>query len=160
MIDFRALLSAFVNAGADVVVIGGLALTLRGGTRVTYDLDLCYERSGPNLDRVVAAMAPLHPVLRGADPSLPFFWDAATLRSGCNFTLHCDAGDVHLLGEVTGIGGYREVVALATPMTMFGLELPVLDLDGLERAKRAAGRAKDLLDLAEIAILRERASKS
>lgn len=156
MIDFRVLLSAFVTAGADVVVIGGLALTLRGGARATYDLDVCYERSAPNLERVVAALAPFHPRLRGADPSLPFFWDAATLRSGCNFTLHCDAGDVDLLGEVTGLGGHREVAAQATPMTLFGFEMLVLDLDGLERSKRAVGRAKDLLDLAEIALLRGR----
>jgi hypothetical protein len=31
-----------------------------------------------------------------------------------------------------------------------------MDLDGLERAKRAAGRVKDLLDLAEIAEIRRR----
>jgi hypothetical protein len=156
MIDFRALLSPLVTAGVDFVVIGGVALTLRGGARATYDLDVCYERSAPNLDRLVAALAPIRPRLRGADPSLPFFWDAATLRSGCNFTLTCDAGDVDLLGEVTGIGGYREVAALATPMTLFGSEVLVLDLDGLERCKRAVGRAKDLIDLAEIAALRDR----
>jgi len=31
-----------------------------------------------------------------------------------------------------------------------------MDLDVLERSKRAAGRAKDLLDLAEIAEIRRR----
>jgi len=33
-----------------------------------------------------------------------------------------------------------------------------MDLDALERSKRAAGRAKDLLDLVEIAEIRRRAS--
>jgi hypothetical protein len=45
------------------------------------------------------------------------------------------------------------VAAVATPLPLFGVEMPVLDLDGLERSKRAAGRVKDLLDLAEIAAL-------
>ncbi|HVK77943.1 MAG TPA: hypothetical protein VM734_31770 [Kofleriaceae bacterium] len=158
MIDFRQLLSAFVAQHAEVVVIGGLALTLRGGSRATYDLDLCYARSAENLPRVAAALAPLQPRLRGADPSLPFFWDVATLRSGCNFTLVTTAGDVDLLGEVTGLGGYAAVLQRSSPMPLFGLEVPVLDLDGLERAKAAAGRAKDLIDLAEIASLRSRRS--
>jgi hypothetical protein len=156
MIDFRRMLDAFVAARADVVIIGGLALAVRGGSRATYDLDLCYDRTAANLPRVVAALSPLHPRLRGADPSLPFFWDEGTLRSGCNFTLSCEAGDVDLLGEVTGVGGYRDIAALATPVQLFGNTLPVLDLDGLERTKRAAGRAKDLLDLAEIAAIRTR----
>jgi hypothetical protein len=33
-----------------------------------------------------------------------------------------------------------------------------MDLDTLERSKRAAGRVKDLLDLAEIAEIRRRSS--
>ena len=156
MIDFRRLLAAFASAGADVVVIGGLALTVRGGSRATFDLDLCYDRAPANLPRVVAALAPLSPRLRGADPALPFFWDEATVRSGCNFTLTCDAGDVDLLGEVTGVGGYREIAALASRVDLFGAPTLVLDLDGLERCKRAVGRAKDLLDLAEIAAIRAR----
>ena len=156
MIDFRRSLAAFAATSADVVVIGGLAMSVRGGSRATFDLDLSYERSTENLDRVVRALAPLSPRMRGADPSLPFFWDIATLRSGCNFTLTTDAGDLDLLGEVTGLGSYREVAVLATRVKLFDMDVLVLDLDGLERAKRAAGRAKDLIDLAEIAALRAR----
>ena len=105
---------------------------------------------------MVRAIAPLSPRMRGADPSLPFFWDVATLRSGCNFTLTTDAGDLDLLGEVTGLGPYRDVAALATRVRLFDTDVQVLDLDGLERAKRAAGRVKDLIDFAEIAALQAR----
>jgi hypothetical protein len=38
---------------------------------------------------------------------------------------------------------------------VYGLDVFVMSLDVLERAKRAAGRAKDLLDLAEIAEIRK-----
>jgi hypothetical protein len=41
-------------------------------------------------------------------------------------------------------------------LTVGESRIVVLDLDGLERAKRASGRAKDLLDLAEIAEIRRR----
>jgi hypothetical protein len=51
--------------------------------------------------------------------------------------------------EVTGIGGYIEVVRLSVVMPVHDRELRLLSLDGLERAKRAAGRLTDLADLAE-----------
>jgi hypothetical protein len=43
-------------------------------------------------------------------------------------------------------------------MTLYGREVRVPSLDGLERAKRAAGRIKDIADLAEILELRARRS--
>jgi hypothetical protein len=138
------------------VIIGGVAMVLRGSSRTTIDLDLCYERSRDNLERLARAIASLNPRLRGAPPELPFLWDAQTLRSGLNFTLTTSAGDLDLLGEVPGIGAFEAVRQLAGPMTIYGDTSLVLDLDGLEKAKRAAGRAKDLLDLAEIEEIRKR----
>ena len=108
---------------------------------------------------LTAALAPLHPRLRGAPEELPFIWDAQTLRSGLNFTLKTDAGDIDVLGDVTGIGDYDAVVRLAGEQEVAGLRLDVLSLDGLERAKRAAGRVKDLLDLEEISEIRRQSSK-
>jgi hypothetical protein len=46
------------------------------------------------------------------------------------------------------------VARLSTDQQVADLRLAVLTLDGLERAKRAAGRVKDLLDLDEIAEIR------
>ena len=57
---------------------------------------------------------------------------------------------------MTGVGDYTEVAAGSSPLTVGGSRIVVLDLDALERAKRASGRAKDLLDLAEIAEIRRR----
>jgi hypothetical protein len=136
-------------------MIGGLALVLRGGSRVTEDLDICYARDGENLDRLASGLAPLRPRLRGAPIELPFLWDARTLRSGLNFTLRTDVGDIDLFGEVPGVGDFSQASAGAETLSVYGLEVPVMSLDVLERAKRAAGRAKDLLDLAEIAEIRK-----
>jgi len=79
---------------------------------------------------------------------------AATLRSGLNFTLRSDAGDVDLLGEVPGLGAYPDALAASQEEVLYDLPVRILTLDGLERCKRAAGRAKDLLDLETIAALR------
>jgi hypothetical protein len=153
---FELLLKALVQERVDFVILGGVALVARGSSRLTDDLDICYARDRENLERLSRALAPLRPKLRGAPDELPFPWDAQTLHSGLNFTLRTDAGNIDLLGEVTGIGAYREALAGSTEMDLLGLLVRVLDLDTLERAKRAAGRVKDLLDLAEIAEIRRR----
>ncbi|MEM7607131.1 MAG: hypothetical protein AAF411_17395 [Myxococcota bacterium] len=146
----RELLDALHEGGVDFVVIGGVAMVARGSSRATFDLDICHSREKSNLERLAAAITPFRPVLRGADPGLPFLWDAQTLRSGLNFTLRTEVGDLDLLGEVPGLGAYDAVLAASARTALFGRDTHVLTLDGLERAKRAAGRAKDFLDLATI----------
>lgn len=97
----------------------------------------------------------LHPRLRGVPEGLPFVLDEASLRSGLNFTLDTDLGPLDLLGEVPGLGPFEFVDAASDELEIDGHRLLVLTLDGLERAKRAAGRPKDLLDLGYIKKLRE-----
>lgn len=64
---------------------------------------MVYTRSTENLRRPSAALAPHRPYLRGAPP---FVLDERTLKQGLNFTLTTDLGDLDLLGEIAGGGGY------------------------------------------------------
>jgi len=152
--DYQALFEALADREVDFVVIGAVALVLHGSARVTRDLDICYSRERANLERLAKALKPFAPTLRGAPENLPFTLDVATLRAGLNFTLRSSAGDLDLIGEVTGIGGYPAVRRLSLVMSVYGRDIHVLGLDGLERVKRAAGRLKDLADLAEIVEIR------
>jgi hypothetical protein len=152
--DYQTVFAALDDGRVDFVVIGAVALVLHGSARVTRDLDVSYSRERANLERLAVALKPFRPTLRGAPDHLPFTLDAATLRAGLNFTLQTSAGDLDLLGEVTGIGDYRAVVRLSVVMPVYGREVRVLSLDGLERAKRATGRLTDLADLAEIREIR------
>ncbi len=151
--DFLSLIRRFMEADAHVVLIGGLAAVLHGVPIVTNDIDLCYETSADNREKVVAALAPLHPALRVAGMtedearSLPFFWDNRTLRDTPNVTLHTDAGNVDLLATVQGVGSFTDVLAAADTLDVGGVIITVLDLPGLIAAKTAAGRPKDLLAL-------------
>jgi predicted nucleotidyltransferase len=152
---FRELLGRLAGAGVEFVVIGGVAVIARGYARATLDLDVCYARSPENVERLVAALAPIHPRLRGAPADLPFLWDARTLRNGLNFTLVTDEGDVDLLGEVTGLGNYNDIALRATEVAIHGATVRVLSLEDLIRSKAAAGRAKDLVDLEALRALAE-----
>ena len=155
MIKLKETLLLLARSEVDFVIVGGVAATLHGSAFQTFDLDICYSRDQPNLERLAAALAPYHPGLRGAPPGLPFAWDPRTLRSGLNFTLATDLGDLDLLGEIAGIGAYPEVRTKSRALEMYGLNLSILSLSGLIAAKRAAGREKDLLALPELEALLE-----
>jgi hypothetical protein len=155
MIDFPALLRALHENGVRFLIVGGAAATAHGAARLTQDLDLVYERSRDNLERLVRALGPHEPYLRGAPPGLPFAFDVETLRRGLNFTLTSKLGDVDLLGEIVGGGGYPELVPHGVTMELFGIPCVVLGLEKLIEVKRAAGRPKDLEALAELVAIRE-----
>jgi hypothetical protein len=58
MIDFEATLKALSHCGVNFVVIGGYAATLHGSAYLTRDLDICYERTPENMERLVSALSP------------------------------------------------------------------------------------------------------
>lgn len=155
MISLRETFRKLVRNGVDFVVVGGVAATLHGSATATFDLDICYSRTTDNLERLANALADLSPRLRGAPPGLPFLWDCETLRRGFNFTLTTGFGDIDILGDIAGVGSFDEVKAASQTIEAFGLRLAVLSLEALIRAKRAAGRDKDLRAIPELEALKE-----
>jgi predicted nucleotidyltransferase len=153
--DFESAFAALVDGGVEFVIVGGLAATVHGSARLTHDLDVVYARSRENLERLARALEPYAPYLRGAPPGLPFVLDRETLERGLNFTLVTRLGPLDLLGDMAGVGGYDEAVKQAVMVSLFGRDCRVVGLDTLIRAKKAAGRPKDLEVIAELESLRE-----
>jgi predicted nucleotidyltransferase len=157
MTDFRALLSALAAGGVEFIIVGGAAATAHGSARLTQDLDVVYRRTSENISRLVRALAPREPYLRGAPPGLPFRWDEETVSRGLNFTLKTSLGALDLLGEITGGGAYEDLLEDSARLQIYGAECLCLGLERLIQVKRAAGRPKDLEAVAELeAILEER----
>jgi hypothetical protein len=77
---------------------------------------------------------------------------------GLNFTLVTSLGDVDLLGAIPGGGTYEELLADAVELQVFRTRCLCLSLRQLIRAKRAAGRPKDLEALAELEAIEEESS--
>ena len=155
MIDFAALLRVFVKGDVQFLIVGGAAATAHGSARLTQDLDVVYKRSDDNLGRIVAALTPHRPYLRGAPAGLPFVLDLDTLRRGLNFTLTSDLGDIDLLGEIVGGGRYEALYASTIEVELFGLRCRCLGLEKLIEVKLAAGRPKDLEAIAELVAIRD-----
>ncbi len=145
----------------DFIIVGGFAGTLHGSSIPTRDLDIVYSRDLSNVRRLVEALAPFSPYLRGAPPGLPFRWDPETIRGGLNFTLTTELGAIDLLGEIVGGGGYEALLPDSERVTIFGADCLCLKLERLVEVKRAAGRVRDLQAVADLeALLEERRKKS
>ena len=156
MTRFGELLRVLASGGVDFILVGGVAAAAHGSPRSTQDVDVVYRRDRECLARLVSALQPFHPYLRGAPPGLPFRFDLETLRAGLNFTLTTDLGWVDLLGEIAGGGSYFDLFPHSVAVRVFGVECRVVDLDTLIRTKRAAGRPKDLETIAELETLRRK----
>jgi hypothetical protein len=151
--EFDKLLPVLVQGGVDFILIGGVAGIVHGSARLTYDVDVVYARTAANFRRLSETLRPFRPYLRGAPPGLPFTWDERTIRNGLNFTLTTQLGDLDLLGEATGGGGYRDLLRHSLTVEAFGVKFKCVDLPTLITLKRAAGRPKDLESLAELEVL-------
>jgi hypothetical protein len=150
MTDFRSLLTLLAGARVEFIIVGGAAATAHGSARLTQDLDVVYRRTPENISRLVRALAPHAPYLRGAPPGLPFSLDEKTLRNGLNFTLTTKLGALDLLAEITGGGFYEDLLPHSIRLNLYDVECLCLGLERLIYVKRAAGRPKDLEVLAEL----------
>jgi len=150
---FQDLLAALSRERVEFILVGGWAAVVHGSAHITQDVDVCYSRSPENLERLCRAVLPLKPALRGAPRDLPFRLDPPTLKAGLNFTLETELGALDLLGELSPLGGYDQVLPHSSAVPLFGLSVRVLSLSALIRAKRAAGRPKDLLMVPELEAL-------
>lgn len=146
------LLAALDRAEVDTVVVGGVAVVLRGHVRMTVDLDLALDLAADNVLAVLevlrdAGLVPRLPVPaeQFADPDVRRSW--VEERNLVAFTLH-DVNDP-----------FREVDLLATtpiPFAELRQQADLLDVDGvpvrvasvehLIAMKRASGRPQDLAD--------------
>ncbi|MFM8533417.1 MAG: hypothetical protein ACKOEC_07470 [Acidimicrobiia bacterium] len=153
--DLFALVRVLSSADVDYIIVGGVAGNLLGALRTTLDLDIVYSRVPANVARLAGALAPYRPYLRGAPAGLPFVLDEATILRGLNFTLTTTLGDLDLLGEVTGGGGYEALRSDGLAVEIDHRTCWVVSLPRLIALKRAAGRAKDRESLAELEALLE-----
>ncbi|MGH7684103.1 MAG: hypothetical protein ACREMT_07160 [Vulcanimicrobiaceae bacterium] len=155
MSGLRDIFGALVREKAWFVVVGGAAMRLHGSTYVTQDVDIVYERSRENAQRIVAALGPFRPRPREFPADLPFIFDVQTLLVADILTLESDAGDIDLLATLKGVGNYPTIEAASEWFSLDDLAFQVLSIDGLIAAKTASGRPKDKAGVVELRALKE-----
>jgi hypothetical protein len=146
-LEFGRVLQSVIENRAEFVIVDLTAAIAQGAPLGTVDLDISYQRARDNADRLAAALKPFHPRLRGAPEGLPFKLDRETIMMGCNFTFVTDAGDVDILGHISGVGEYGDIRKNAVETEAFGLRLLMMSLEDVIKSKKAAGRNKDKAQL-------------
>ena len=136
------------------VVVGGVAAAAHGATRVTNDLDVCYDAMDQkNLIALASLLAKWRAYPRGVEAGLPFIMDDRTLRGAPILTLTTLEGDIDVMDRIAGVGDYAAVRKRSEMIEALGVRFRVIDLPSLIKAKRAAGRPRDHDHLPELEAL-------
>lgn len=139
----EALLRGLTSHGIAFVTVGGVAAHLRGAPGRTDDLDIVYDRSPANLDRLATFLRGIQTTLRGAPGTIPFAADPRTLAHTAVLALDTNLGPLDLRQRIAGIGDFHACLANSTIVSLDGRQIPALTLDALIVSKRATGRSKD-----------------
>jgi hypothetical protein len=140
--DFAEMLAALCDTGADFMVIGAHAVAVHGRPRATGDLHIWIRSTPENAARVwealVAFGAPLHDLTRDDLTS-----DDLVFQIGVPPTR------IDILTSISGVT-FEDSWSRRTTVQLSGLTVPVIGRDDLVKNKKAAGRPRDLADLAEL----------
>jgi len=145
---FDEILRRLVAAGAEFVVIGGLALGARGVVRATKDIDIVVSPDVENLKVVaeVAVAAGGH-VQRGEALLGTPFSIAAELVGGEQMAIDTELGRLDIVQGLDGVPSFDELRSRASDAEVLGVNVAVCSVEDLRAMKRAAGRGQDLVDL-------------
>lgn len=148
--DPERLLAALSRHKVNFVLIGALAARLHGFPRLTADADITPAGDKPNLERLAAALNELDAKVytESVPEGLVFDCSPASLARARMWNLVTSAGRLDIAFEPSGVEGYDDLKKDAERFEAFGVRFFVASLDDIIRSKEAAGRPKDLDDVA------------
>jgi hypothetical protein len=138
--DFRDMLSALCEEGAEFLLVGAYALAVHGFPRATGDMDIWIRRSEENAARVWRALqrfgAPLAGLTRDdlKTPDLVFQIGVAPRR-------------IDILTSIDGVE-FDEAWSNRDAIVVERLSIAVIGRSHLIRNKKAVGRPQDVADVA------------
>lgn len=151
--DFVALFGVLSAAQVRFVLVGGLALVLRGLDRLTADIDIVIDLSPESALDAVSALTsagykPLAPVdpRALADPAQRHEWQATRHMQVFSFWDSTNARptvDIMLDPAVP----FHDLWSAASEVTLGGHAVRIASVRHLIRLKEAAGRPQDLADI-------------
>jgi len=138
--DFVEMLFALCEARAEFLIVGAHALAAYGPPRYTGDIDIWIRPTPSNAARVLAALREF-----GA-PLSDLTADDLT-RAGTVFQMGVAPRRIDILTSISGVV-FDDAWPRRVPLKIEDLEVSTIGRDDFVANKRAAGRPKDLLDIA------------
>jgi hypothetical protein len=139
--DFADLLVALADGGVDFVVVGAHAVAFHGAPRLTKDIDVLVRPTLDNARRCWNALAAFGAPLGAAGVAVE---DLAA--PGTIYQLGLPPVRIDILTEIRGVT-FDDAWAGRVETCLAGRTVPLIGREALLRAKRAAGRRQDLLDV-------------
>lgn len=136
--------------GCQFVVVGAHALAAHGAPRATGDLDIFIHARPDNAERVYRALLRFGAPVRAHDIHAD---DFAT--PGLVYQIGLPPHRIDIITEISGVS-FDEAVRDAVIGHLGPQPVSCIGLDALIRNKRAAGRPKDLADVAALEEIRDR----
>jgi hypothetical protein len=140
------LIAALRGHDVEFVVIGAVAAIAQGYPLTTRDLDVTPLREPENTERLVTALREMDAKLRTANEPVDFPIDATYLEQVDSWTLFTPLGELDILFEPSGTGGYGDLRRDAVEVTL-GVPVLVASLRDVIRMKEASNREKDRAQL-------------
>jgi hypothetical protein len=136
--DFRDLLSAFIDASVEFLVVGGYAMAAHRLPRATKDLDVWVRPSPENARCVLRALdafgAPRHGLT-----------ETDLQTAGTIYQIGVPPNRVDIITEVEGVG-FDDAWGDRREVEIEGLRIPVIGRAHLILNKRTVRRPQDLVD--------------
>lgn len=137
--DFKELLSIFNAEHVEYLVAGAHAVIYHTEPRYTKDLDIWVNPTPANAARVHRALSRFGAPLR--EVTVADFCDPETI-----YQIGVAPNRIDIIAGVDGVT-FAEAWADRVETTYAGVPIPLMGKASLIKAKRAAGRPQDLLDL-------------
>jgi predicted nucleotidyltransferase len=142
---FGQILNDLNCAGVRYVLIGGIALIRHGVVRATRDVDAVFDPDPSNVERIRTLIEQWGATRPDGSP-IP----EGSIAGDRTIHLATPHGDLDLLSENSASVGFAELLAGAETRRVDGVEAPICSLADLVALKRAAGRERDQIDLADL----------
>jgi len=148
--DFRDVVVQFADAGVDFVIVGAIALAFHGAPRASGDIDIFVRPSQQNATRVFEAL------MKFGAP-LPAHGVAATdfAREGTVYQIGLPPRRIDVLTQISGVA-FDEAWASRANVEVDGRSVHIIGRDVLLKNKAAAGRPKDVADVARLTKISKR----
>ncbi|RMF14760.1 MAG: hypothetical protein D6761_08900 [Candidatus Dadabacteria bacterium] len=157
-LDLIELLRVLYAHDCRFVVVGGVAAVLHGAPVQTFDLDIVYERTEQNIQRLLAALEELEACYagfedRGLRP------ERKALAGMGHHLLTTRAGRLDVLAFVADQQTFDQLAPASIEVEAEGIRFHIADLETLVELKKHMGREKDLLTAAMLEALREETAR-
>ena len=153
--DFFNLFERLAKGGVDFVIVGGFAGVVHGCTYVTQDIDICCDFSPANLLKLQGAVSDLHPVHRMTPNRKKLKLTQKTCGQLKNLYLDTDIGQLDCMSFIDGVGDYEKVKRASELVKVEDVQLRVLSVGALIKAKNAMNRPRDKQAVLELEAVRK-----